>query len=142
MLKLKDIYSKIILPACLIFTVICLIMSVILGTDGEYAMAVSSIGHLKIFVFSLLLSLSNLLFSCKMKFIPALILHFIAFMLNIYISFLAFINKGEAGYSPVSVILVFAVFYLIGALIFSVVRAVMSSKREKEDEKNYKRQFR
>lgn len=141
MKKLNTIYKKVILPACLLFTVLCIGFSAILSFSGtEMSLPTINFENVcQMLAFSVILALSNLLFSCKgIKFAVALILHFICFIADISVVFFAIGKHTNSLSGAISVLLVFAVLYIIVAAVCLTVKHLTSSKKDEP----YKRQFR
>jgi len=139
---LKKLYREILLPACLISTVLCFVFSAILHlSDSEMVLPMVNLENLtQIFVFSLILAASFQFFSVKkLAFWLALTLHFLCFLSNIAIVFFLIGKHYTTARNAFVVLFVFALFYVIIATIGVTIRQiVLASKAEK---KTYKRQF-
>ena len=141
MKKAEFIYKKVILPACLFFTVLCVAFSAILSFSGtEMSLPTINFANVcQIFVFSLILSLSDLLFSCKcLKLGVTVALHFLCFIADITVVFFVIGKHAGTVSGAVSVLAVFALLYII---IAAAVLIIMHLSGKKKDEP-YKRQFR
>ncbi|MBQ4065773.1 MAG: hypothetical protein IJD10_06695 [Clostridia bacterium] len=140
---LKKFYREILLPACLIFTLLCFSFAIILHA-AKMEMAVPTIGlgnMTQIFAFSLLFTASWQFFKMKrMAFPVALLLHFIAFLGSVAIVFFVIGGHYTSLHNALVILFVFALIYVIAAAIGITVRHfVISGKEEKTP---YKRQFR
>lgn len=145
---LKKFYQDILLPACLIFTILCLFFSVIIyaliASAGDIAMIVPtmSLNNLfQIFVFSLIFAWSNRLFSRKKTpFWLNLFCHFGIFLANLVIIFFVIGGHYTSARGAFVILVLFALIYIICAAVGVTIRHfIVASKPE---ENPYKRQFR
>lgn len=141
MKKLDIICKRVIYPACLFFTVLCIGFSAILSFSGT-EMSVPTINFenvCQMLAFSVILALSNLLFTCKgLKLYAALILHFICFVADISVVFFVIGKHTDSMSGAIAVLSVFAVLYIIVAAAVLLFKKLTSGKNDEP----YKRQFR
>ncbi len=140
--NLRFFFRKVLLPACLIFTVLCFVFSAILQASGtEMKLPTINLGNLcQIFAFSLIFSASGLLFtSKKIKYALALPLHFLCFLANLSVVFFLVGKHFDTPRSAFLVLAVFALVYIIIAAIASAVRHIVLSGRN--EKKSYKRLY-
>lgn len=140
---LKTFYREVLLPACLLFTVLCFLFTIAF-TASDMTSKLPSLslkGTSLIFLFSLLFSWSNRLFFRKTSaFWVNLVLHFLAFLGNIIAVFFIFGGYYSTTQGAFIIVILFALLYIIFAAIGVTVRHfVIGSKPEA---KTYKRQFR
>ncbi|MBR6427247.1 MAG: hypothetical protein IKS28_05420 [Clostridia bacterium] len=141
---MKSFVHRVLYPACLLFTVLCVVFSALLSwADSEMLLPTISIGNLcQIFCFSLVVAGANLLFSIgKLPYPACFVLHFLCSLAAFWLIFLVIgrhFSEGNAG----TMLLVFAGIYLIFALPVIVVHCVRGRNKKRESEKTYKRQFR
>ena len=89
--------------------------------------------------FSVILALSDLLFSCrKLKTGAALILHFLCFIADISVVFFLIGKHAGSASGAFAVLSVFAVLYIIVTAAVLVIKRLSGGKRDEP----YKRQFR
>lgn len=139
--KLSFIYRKVLLPACLFFTVLCVAFSAILSFSGtEMSLPTINFGNVcQMLAFSVILALSDLLFSCKkLKTGAALILHFLCFIADISVVFFLIGKHAGSASGVFAVLSVFALLYIIVAAAVLVIKRLSGGKRDEP----YKRQFR
>ncbi len=140
---LSEVFKRVLLPACFFFTVLCFVFSAILSlSDTSMALPTINLKNIcQIFVFSLVLAASNLLFSSKkIKYGLALLLHFICFIADISIVFFLIGKHFESSKNALSILFVFALVYIMIAAIATTVRHFILAG--KNTQKTYKRQFR
>lgn len=141
--KINFFFKKILLPSCLFFTILCFVFSGVLSlSKTEMSLPTINLNNLfQIFLFSLIFSASNLLFtSKKTKFGVSLLLHYLSFVANILIVF-SFIGKHfESQKNALVMLIIFSLIYVIIAAIAATVRHFVVAK--KNENKTYKRQFR
>lgn len=141
MKTLSFIYKRVIAPSCLFFTILCVVFSAILSFSGtEMSLPTINFGNLcQMLAFSVILALSNLLFTCgKLKTGAALILHFLCFIADISVVFFL-IGKHAATTSAVfAVLAVFTLLYIIIAAAVLIIKRLAGGKNNEP----YKRQFR
>lgn len=136
------LFRSILLPACLFFTVLCFVFSAILShSDTEMTLPTINLSNLfQIFLFSLVLSASNLLFSCRRLSYPlALTLHFVCFLADISIVFFLIGGHFNSERGAFTILFVFAILYLVIAAVASTVRHFLRTDRNNKEA--YKRQF-
>ncbi len=142
MKTVKKLYREILLPTCLIFTLLCFTFSLLLNAAGtEMSIPIINLENLtQIFVFSLILSASWQLFKTeKLPFALALILHFLCFLANVSVVFFLIGGHFISMQNTFTVLLILSLLYVIVATVAVTVRHfVLAQKREK---KPYKRQF-
>ncbi|GEM_PF-2216144 len=139
---LTKFYREILLPACLISTILCFVFSAILHlSKSEMTLPMVNLENLtQIFVFSLILTASFQLFKTKkLIFWLALILHFLCFVANIAIVFFLIGKHYTTARNAFVVIFIFALIYVILAAIGVTVRHFLSAT--KAEKTTYKRQF-
>ncbi len=142
MKTLSYFYHKILLPACLICTILCFAFSVILHlSQSEMTLPMINMGNLtQIFVFSLVFAASFQLFSLgTIRFWAQLTLHFVAFLANISIVFFLIGKHYTTARNAFVVLFVFALIYIVIAVICVTVRHVILASRSSNN--TYKRQF-
>ena len=142
MKTLTKFYREILLPACLISTILCFIFSAILQlSKSEMTLPMVNLGNLtQIFTFSLILAASFRLFKTeKLTFWLALTLHFLCFLANIAIVFFLIGKHYTTARNAFVVLFVFALIYVIFATISVTIRHILLAS--KADKKTYKRQF-
>ncbi len=134
---LKKLYHEILLPACLVFTVLCVALSLV--GDG-FSLYVHIVTLLRFLLFSVIFAASWQLFqSKKIPFGGALVLHFIAFLLNVSIVMIALGGQDLLSRGSFYFLLLLSLVYVIIATVAVTVRHfVLVSK---ESKKKYKRQF-
>ena len=133
--------KSIVFQSCFYFTLLCFVFTAITFSGGEASFSIMSIDNLLvIFAFSFIFSLSNLIFNCrKINYFIALVLHFSAFILNIYLTLFVIGGRLDGSVRVLSVISVFAMVYLIMAIPFTIARALR--KRNETSAKSYKRMY-
>lgn len=141
---LKKFYRDVLLPACLLFTVLSFFFTLLFElaeVSSKMLSLISFKGLSRIFLFSLLFSWSNrLFFREKTAFWLNLLLHFLAFLGNIVAVFFLFGSYYTSAKNALVILVIFALLYVIGAAIGVTVRHfVIASRPEK---KSYQRQFR
>ena len=135
---IKYIYKKILLPCCLIFTVLTVIFTAVQVSGGdEYTSNGFTLGAIgQLFLFSLLMSGADKLFEIKnISLVLRFLMHYIALCLAFIITF---IWLGGRKFSAKLMILA-AVIYIIALGITLIVRAIRRSKENTE--KEYNKQF-
>lgn len=135
---IKKFVKNTIYPACFIFTLILLVSSLIHALFSlSVPLIFKPVSLFQFFLFSFLLSWSSIVFKDKkMSFVGAHFLHYAIFLLNVFVSFILFDTKRNIFVT----LLVFSVFYLVGALVALIVRKV-SPKKPDEKKTSYKKQF-
>ncbi len=139
---MKFVFQKIICPACVIFTALCTLFSVLLSLSGTMMylpmMDVKSVCEL--LAFSLLVACANLLFSSKLPYPAALALHFVAVVGGGFGLIFLLIGKHYGSPSGAwSMLALVAGVYVAAAAVATVVRAVI--RKRKRDAGEYRRQF-
>ena len=140
--KLKWCFREILLPACLLFTLLCFLFAVLfqVGSGGTNPVFIDLSNLGQILLFSLILSASKLLFSLpKLPFAGALVLHFVVFLLDIVVVFFLIGGHAESSRSAFIITGVFALIYLLIAAVILVIRSARLKKTN--EPKPYKRQF-
>lgn len=143
MKNLKFFLEKILFPASLFFTLMAFAVASIASasSNGNYANFLSLSGLSRMFLFSFIFSLSNLIFlSKKMPHYFKLLIHFICYIANIFL--MLGTNKSDestASYNFLILFFVFSVVYLIIAAIISLVRRLFTSNKKQEN--TYKKMF-
>jgi hypothetical protein len=140
--RLKKLYREILLPACLVFTLLCFGFSLILdNANTGIAVPTINLGNItQIFVFSMIFSASWQLFAAKkLPFWSALVLHFLSFLANIAIVFFLIGGHYRDARNAFVVLVVFALIYVIVAAIAVTVRHFVFAA--KDNKKAYKKQF-
>ena len=135
-------FTRILLPACLCFTVLCFTFTVILGTsDTRMKLPTINLGNLtQIFVFSLIFAASWQLFAVKkLPFWLAFVLHFLLFLTDIAVVFFLIGGHYETPGNALLLLLLIAVVYLMIAAVILPIR--FFRKKKENGEKTYKRQF-
>ena len=143
MKPLKSLYHRVLLPACLFFTILCFVISTLHFTSKtEMTLPTISLGNLaQIFLFCLLFALSNLLFvQKKLRFSIALILHFFLFLFNISIIFFLIGKHYQSASGAFTLLLLFALVYILVSAIVVTIRHFVRSTRAEANP--YKKQFR
>ncbi len=136
-------YKKVILPACLVFTVICFTFSLIFASDGENAqlMMINTSNLAQILLFSVIFSSANLLFGVgRLKFPLALLLHYLSTVTDILTVFFIFGGHYSSVSNTLAVMLVFSVIYFVFAFVAMLTKKVFS-KKDTEIKSEYKRRF-
>ena len=144
MKRVSVAYKKVLLPACLIFTLICFAFSILLGSSEKNAdiMTINTSNLTQIFLFSVILSAGNLVFGCKkLKFALALLLHFIITIADVSIVFFLIGGHFTTMSNCIAVLIVFAVVYVIIAVFSIILRKLFSRSVTKDSEKEYTRRF-
>ncbi len=140
MKNLKFFFEKILFPAAFFFTLMSFAASAILSasSSGDSPYLLSLAGMSRMFLFSFIFSLSNLIFlSKKIPYYFKLLIHFICYIANI---FLILGTKGaNASYNTLILFCIFAVIYLIIAAIISLIRRLFVLKNKQEN--TYKKMF-
>lgn len=139
---LKKIYRCMVLPACLVSTVLSFTFSLIIHlSDKQMTLPMINLENLtQIFVFSLIFVASFRLFSIpQMAFWLALFCHFILFLGNIFVVFFLIGKHYTNGRNAFIVIFLFALLYIIIATIWVTIRHIMLVS--KRNSSTYKRQF-
>lgn len=138
---MKIFLKRTVYPACLLFTLICLLFSALLSWSGGemYAPTINISNLCQILAFSIVVSFANLLFSLdKLPYLVAFLAHFLCTMLSAWVIFLVIGQHLEEG-SAFNLVLFFAVIYIAIAVPVIIVHTVRKTiKREPRD---YKRQF-
>lgn len=134
----KYFFNKIILPASLFFTILTVIFTAVMSSEGTefsaYGMTLGAVGLL--LLFSLLLSCANRLFVIKnLSVVLKFLLHFVAVLLTILTVFIWIGGKTLS----TNFYIFLAVLYVIALMITLIVGAVKNKKTN--DKKDYKRQF-
>ncbi|MBE6622028.1 MAG: DUF3021 family protein [Ruminococcaceae bacterium] len=139
MMLLKKLYREILLPACLITTILCFISTAVLQlSDTKMDLPMVNLSNLtQIFLFSFIFAASWQLFSLKkLSFWAALALHFLCFLANLTVVFFLI---GDNKANPFMVLFVFGLIYVVIATVAVTVRQVV--KAQKNASKPYRRQF-
>ena len=142
MKTLRYLYHRILLPACLICTILCFAFSTILHlSQSKMTLPMINLGNLtQIFVFSLIFAVSFQLFTLyTLRFWAQLTLHFVTFLANISIVFFLIGKHYSTARNAFVVLFVFAFFYVVIAVVCVTVRQVMLASRASNN--TYKRQF-
>lgn len=140
--SLLKFYRTVLLPACLIFTLLCFGFSFVLfHSESSMTLPTMDLGNLtQIFVFSFLLSLSFRLFDIERPaFWVRLLLHFVAFLLNITVVFFFIGGHYSTPMNAFVVLLLFAVLYAVTATVVLVIRHF--TKKKNTSKTPYRRQF-
>lgn len=135
----RKFVNEILYPACLIFTIIIIIFTVMLEVDafqikGSFTLA----GLIQFLVFSLLFSWSNKIYSIpKMSRAKKHLLNYAAFLLNVTVSFVILGNRGGL----MGILIVFTILYLTVSIIYALIRSIyrkIASSKNTEYKKLYK----
>ena len=139
---LRWFFTRILLPACLCFTVLCFTFTVILGTsDTRMKLPTINLGNLtQIFVFSLIFAASWQLFAIKkLPFWLTLILHFVVFLSDIAVVFFLIGGHYETPANALLLLTAVAIVYGIAAAVVLPIRLIR--KKKENAAKPYQRQF-
>ena len=133
----KKLYCEILLPASLVFTILCFALSL---TGTGFSLYIHLKTLLRFFLFSLLFATSWQLFGWKkVPFGGALVLHFFAFLTNVAVVLIALGGKDALSRGSFYLLLLLSLVYVICATIGVTIRHfVLASK---ESKKKYKKQF-
>ena len=138
---LKFVFQRIICPACVIFTALTVLFSVLLSLSGTMMylpmMDLASVAEL--LGFSVVVALANLLFSSKLPFGAALALHFAATVGGFGLIFLLIGKHYGSPSGAWSLLAVVAAAYVAAAVVVCVIRLALRKKQA--DKEEYKRQF-
>lgn len=140
--KFKSFINFVIYPACLVFTVLCFIFSIIMNlSETELQIPIIDLPNLvQIFLFSLMFSLSGLLFRMKKwKIGLKTVLHFACFLTNISIVFFLVGKHYSSAKGAFVILLIFGLIYIIVAAVVLTARYLL--RKDENENKKYKRQF-
>lgn len=135
----KKFVKEVLYPACLIFTIVIFIFTVMLESSAlEISGSFTIAGLIQFFAFSLIFSWSNKIYSVKkMSRAKKHLLNYAAFLLNVTVSFVILGNRGKL----FGTLIVFSLLYLVISLIYAVIRAItkkIGAKGKNEYKKLYK----
>ena len=135
----KKFLTKTLYPACLVFTAIVFLSSLLFElTEQPSLYAANLLGLIQFFVFSLILCWSNIVFEDeKMSFVGAHFLHYFIFLFNVVVSFIFIGQRGNL----FGTLVAFSFLYLVGALIALIVRKIVKKTHPKKKDIQYKKQF-
>lgn len=136
---LEYIITKILYPACAIFTLVSSVFLIFTQLVTEYqkpAMYIDS--YFMFFALSVLIALSNRVFYIKkLSALSKTVLH--AFLVITSISVVFYVRSGTTEANPLVLILLFSVLYAIVAI--PVLLIISSRNRKKKESKDYKSMF-
>lgn len=134
MRTIKYIITKVLYPACAIFTVTSFAFLVFTTLVSDYQKPAMYIGsYFTFFVLSVLIALANGIFSIKkMSALSKTVLHAVCVIASITAVF--YLRTGNTGSNPLVLILLFSVLYAIVAIpVLLIVSAINRRKSEKKD---------
>ena len=141
---MKFVFRRIICPACVIFTALSTLFSIMLSLSGTMMdlPMMDLKGLAELLGFSLAVSLADLLFSSKLPFAASLTLHFLVTVGGFGLIFLLIGKHYGSPSGAWKLLALVAVLYIAAAAVACVVRYAVRKKRaDKKTEKEYKRQF-
>jgi len=139
-MKILDyIASKILYPACAIFTLTSFVFLIFTDIVSKYQKpAIYIDNYFMFFVLALLIALANRVFYIKkMSAMSKTILH--AFLVLVSIVAVFYIKNGATESNPLVLILLYAVLYAVVAI--PVLLIVSAKNRKKKENKDYKSMF-
>ena len=134
MRSIKYIITKVLYPACAIFTVTSFAFLIFTTLVSDYQKPAMYIGsYFTFFLLSVLISLSNGVFRIKkMSALSKTVLHAVCVIASITVVF--YVSTGNTGSNPLVLILLFTVLYAVIAIpTLLIVSAVNRRRSEKKD---------
>jgi len=127
-----------------IFIAVILVMAAIAeltSIESQYKPAITLRNVIIALIFSFIFSVSNkILYNKNINFSGRIALHCLCLTADFIVVFILFGGYYKTGTgSPMAIIAIFVVFYLLIAAIFAIIRFAI--KRNKINNSNYKRQF-
>lgn len=137
---LKKIYNFVILPSCLFFTLITFVMTGFLAGFGydNFAPTFRALGCY--FLYSLFLSLVNLVFRVRsLNLFVKILLHYVGVISGFFVVFTVMMSNTSKLLGAVYLAVAITVVYVIVAVIASII--VVAVKNKNNVEKKYTSQF-